>query len=466
MSDKQTSDKTIVTEHLSESGGVESLTSRPADSQNLPKTNEQNDPFEGETPEIQGLLEKAMELEMEIQSAISSSKATGTKQAEIRVPLKEIMKIVMQQQVMIGRHLMGRLSTETRDRVPTFADVVSTLIGPPPKARARSRSKQRREHNVMIYPREEGSTSEQTKEIIQSKIIPSQIEVKVNNVKPIGRGGIVINTPTSEDIDKLILEFQKRDEIREKFDFAKPKLKDPSIVIFNVNEDLSKEEFIEGLKSQNEELIEANLVVRTSYKSRFRKNWVVSMNPEAFNLVIKKPRINLNWSRLTFKENFRILKCFRCAKYGHTAERCRSEEFKESGLCLCCGTKGHKERECQDSPKCINCSSHKAKFKTTYDTDHSARSNNCKIRDKEIYLLISRTNYGQKLAALKISFGKNEWLLVSIYCPPSHDFEEDLDNLIPVLIQNQDVKTLILGDFNAKSQYGDQLTRIREVTDL
>lgn len=394
MSDKQTLDKTMVTEQLSESGGVESLTSRPADSQNLPKTNEQNDPFEGETPEIQGLLEKAMELEMEIQSAISSSKATGTKQAEIRVPLKEIMKIVVQQQVMIG-HLMGRLSTETRDRVPTFADVVSTPIGPPPKARARSRSKQRREHNVMIYPREEGSTSEQTKKIIQSKIIPSQIEVKVNNVKPIGRGGIVINTPTSEDIDKLILEFQKRDEIREKFDFAKPKLKDPSIVIFNVNEDLSKEELIKGLKSQNEELIEANLVVRTCYKSRFGKNWVVSMNPEAFNLVIKKPRINLNWSRLTFKENFRILQCFRCAKYGHTAERCRSEEFKEGGVCLCCGTKGHKERECQDSPKCINCSSHNAKFKTTYDTDHSARSNNCKIRDKEIDLLISRTNYGQ-----------------------------------------------------------------------
>ncbi|GBM37694.1 hypothetical protein AVEN_9975-1 [Araneus ventricosus] len=129
------------------------------------------------------------------------------------------------------------------------------------------------------------------------------------------------------------------------------------------------------------------------------------MNPEAFKLVIKKTRINLNWSRLTFKENFRIVQCFRCAKYGHTAERCRSEEFREGGVCLCCGTKGHKERECQDSPKCINCSSHNAKFKTTYDTDHSARSNNCKIRDKEIDLLISRTNYGQKVCLLFFSWG-------------------------------------------------------------
>ncbi|GBN23375.1 hypothetical protein AVEN_79459-1 [Araneus ventricosus] len=207
---------------------------------------------------------------MEIQTGIASSKATGPKQAEIREPLKEMMKIVVQHQVMIG-HLMGRLSTETRERIPTFAEVASTPIGPPSKARALSRSRQLREHNVMIYPKEEGSSTEQTKRIIQSKVIPPQLDVKVNNVKNIGKGGIIINSPTSEDFDKLILEFQRKDEIREKFEITKPKLKDPSIIIFNVNEDLTKEAFIEGSKNQNDELAEANSIVRTSYKSRFGK---------------------------------------------------------------------------------------------------------------------------------------------------------------------------------------------------
>ncbi|GBM76323.1 hypothetical protein AVEN_3635-1 [Araneus ventricosus] len=73
-----------------------------------------SDPFEGESPEIKGLLEKAMELENEIQAAIASSKATSAKQTEIRQHLMEIMKIIVQQQVMIG-HLMGRLSTESKD---------------------------------------------------------------------------------------------------------------------------------------------------------------------------------------------------------------------------------------------------------------------------------------------------------------------------------------------------------------
>ncbi|GBM71857.1 hypothetical protein AVEN_229355-1 [Araneus ventricosus] len=38
-----------------------------------------------------------------------------------------------------------------------------------------------------------------------------------------------------------------------------------------------------------------------------------------------------------------------------------------------------------------------------------------------------------------------------MYCPPSHNFSDDMDNLIPIFLQNQDFKTVILGDFNAKS---------------
>lgn len=121
-------------------------------------------PFEGETPEIQGLLEKAMELETEIQTAIANSKATTPKQAEIREPLKELMKILVQQQVMIG-HLMGRLSSENKERA-SYAQVLSSSV-PPSGTRDRSRSRQRKMHNVLIYPKEEGVTSEQTRKSIQ-----------------------------------------------------------------------------------------------------------------------------------------------------------------------------------------------------------------------------------------------------------------------------------------------------------
>ncbi|GBN38253.1 hypothetical protein AVEN_266939-1, partial [Araneus ventricosus] len=102
------------------------------------------------------------------------------------------------------------------------------------------------------------------------------------------------------------------EEIKDEFQAFKPKLKDPSIIIYNVTEDLSNEDFLESLKSQNIELSEATLTVRTSFRSR-------------------------------------------CGKYGHIALKCRDENFREGGgLCLRCGTKGHRERECSSDPKCIN----------------------------------------------------------------------------------------------------------------
>ncbi|GBM71856.1 hypothetical protein AVEN_229354-1 [Araneus ventricosus] len=113
MDDKEVQAKLIESDQPPESEKSLSINFKHNDTLSASNVNDRNDPFESETPEVQGLLEKAMGLEMEIQSAIASLKATGSKQAEIREPLKEIMKKLVQQQVMIG-HLMGRISNETR----------------------------------------------------------------------------------------------------------------------------------------------------------------------------------------------------------------------------------------------------------------------------------------------------------------------------------------------------------------
>ncbi|GBM80449.1 hypothetical protein AVEN_57288-1 [Araneus ventricosus] len=57
------------------------------------------------------------------------------------------------------------------------------------------------------------------------------------------------------------MELELIDEVKDNFQIMKPRLKDPSIVIFNVTDELTNEEFIEGLKSQNEDL--ANDTLRT-----------------------------------------------------------------------------------------------------------------------------------------------------------------------------------------------------------
>ncbi|GBN17961.1 Putative protein in type-1 retrotransposable element R1DM [Araneus ventricosus] len=57
----------------------------------------------------------------------------------------------------------------------------------------------------------------------------------------------------------------------------------------------------------------------------------------------------------------------------------------------------------------------------------------------------------RKLVVLKITLRDEDWIFATLYCPPSHNISDDLDNLTPLIIQNPNFKTILLGDFNAKS---------------
>ncbi|GBO20815.1 hypothetical protein AVEN_154277-1 [Araneus ventricosus] len=257
-----------------------------------------NDAPDDDTFEVSGILQKALNIENELQGCIAFSGATKNKQDEMRSHVKSLIKLVMEQQVMIT-HLMGRMSS-SGERVPTsYAEMVKTPVkAPRGTARSRSRSRTRKLHNVLVIPKNEQSSVD-TRKHIQSKVNPSKVNVKVNSLKNVNKGGIIISTPTAQDIDKLIEEFGKIDEIKDNFEIRKPKLLDPRIIVFNVEVSITKEEFLEGL--------------RTSFKSRFGRNWIVSMDPTAFNEIIKKPKINFNWNRLGFRENVRIIQCLKCA---------------------------------------------------------------------------------------------------------------------------------------------------------
>ncbi|GBM66890.1 hypothetical protein AVEN_263948-2 [Araneus ventricosus] len=69
-------------------------------------------------------------------------------------------------------------------------------------------------------------------------------------------------------MDKLKGEFKRSDSLIENYEISKPKLFNPSIVIFQVDEQFSEGEVLEGFQIQNENLAEATLEARTSYKRK------------------------------------------------------------------------------------------------------------------------------------------------------------------------------------------------------
>ncbi|GBM04430.1 hypothetical protein AVEN_35599-1 [Araneus ventricosus] len=163
----------------------------------------------------------------------------------------------------------------------------------------------------------------------------------------------------------------------------------PRIVIYGVDNDLTKYEVQENLVSQNNDMTSEGFEVLSSFQGKQGKNWIIQLNPDAYQRIKNRDRLNVGWTRLKFREYLRVMQCYKCYRYGHIRERCRNDES-----CVRCG-EGHRSTNCEKSMKCKNCSFHNSIFATKFKTDHLANDINCKIRSKEIEFLQSQIDYGQ-----------------------------------------------------------------------
>ncbi|GBM74410.1 hypothetical protein AVEN_203869-1 [Araneus ventricosus] len=136
--------------------------------------------------------------------------------------VQKMMKLFFEQQVMM-MHLMGRLAERKVNQEKYYSTAVKAARR---RAESRDRSKPipKRHYAVLVNPKQEQS-SEITKKAIQTKVFPSKIEVRIKSVKKIKKGGIAINKTSEEDIDKLIEEFKKNDEIVNNYDIIEPQPK-------------------------------------------------------------------------------------------------------------------------------------------------------------------------------------------------------------------------------------------------
>lgn len=352
---------------------------------------------------LDSLMHMAVLAEKEIHQCISGSKLSHEKQKELRTSLANLIEICWKQQMSITKleNKIEILNMAKRQTLPTHTDVVSLSYATAVSSNIEAKAEQQKlyqsqtSHKLIIYPKTE-IPSEETKTIIQKHIKPKNIKAKVNSVRNTKKGGIIINTPTVDDISKIIEEIKKQDSLCTKFTTVAPKPLEPSILLFGVPEHMDEETFIKELKESNAELEESKITIRTHYKTGYKSNWVFSLDTQSFKSIMKKDRIIFDWERLKFKENIRIKQCYNCGKYRHTAKECHNDELKmKGGICLRCGETGHKEYNCKKSKaKCVNCSTFNHKTHSHIDENHSSSDNKCPRRQMEISLLKNNIYYG------------------------------------------------------------------------
>lgn len=131
------------------------------------------------------------------------------------------------------------------------------------------------------------------------------------------------------------------------------------VIIFDIPDDLNNEEVATKIKEMDG-ISTGDLTVVRDFKSKNGRNIIVELNAREAGNLIEKRKLHIDYSILNLAECQRIIRCFKCQKYGHTAIGC-------SRPVRCAGWK-------ETTHNCTNCRNNNSDI-----TDHRADNNRCPV---------------------------------------------------------------------------------------
>lgn len=240
---------------------------------------------------------------------------------------------------------------------------------------------------VLVVKPKEKQQSITTKSDLKRNIDPKSMAIAVENIREGKEGAVIINcnnTNTKEKIRETV-----EQELGTKYSVADGRQKNPKIIIRGVEEEFiegSDETIIEAVREQNELDItnDSILTVYAKYKQREKinkGNIVLTVDVNLKNKICQLEKLNIGWRRCVAHEYFTVVRCFKCARYGHTVAKCENDVtcFNCTGL--------HKTTECTSKYlKCINCVETNNKLRKTLQTNHSVTDPCCPCYQRIINL--------------------------------------------------------------------------------
>ncbi|GIX83506.1 uncharacterized protein CDAR_83521 [Caerostris darwini] len=149
-----------------------------------------------------------------------------------------------------------------------------------PKTQKQIRPISKQKFITTIKPVEKEVDSLTTKKAVQRAIDVRTMSIAIKNVRNINNGGILIETDTEKDLDKLISEFKAKDALKTSFNIAKPVARKPHIICFEISPDTGEDQLMEGLRKQfndTNESLEADFSIKHHYQTKRGVNWIVEI---------------------------------------------------------------------------------------------------------------------------------------------------------------------------------------------
>ncbi|XP_031638763.1 uncharacterized protein LOC116350907 [Contarinia nasturtii] len=242
---------------------------------------------------------------------------------------------------------------------------------------------------VVIKPKNKQECAK-TLEAITSNVNTAAVDVcSTRNVR---EGGIVLQCANATETMKV--KSLVNEKLGDEYEIVLPKIKNPRLRVTNIPTNIAKEDIIDELKKNNEELIDCDVSLITVLKRKATSKQqsscdvIIEVNSDTYKMLMEMHTLRLPWRECNVYEHIYVKRCYKCLGFSHIAKDCKHDQ-----KCSKCGGP-HKYSECKSRNMCCaNCRSANEKLKVKIDTKHHAWSTDCPVYKRRIESLVNKIEY-------------------------------------------------------------------------